>query len=704
MAFLGVHQGWFQGGKSASVLLKPLRPKSSEGNSADAKPSMQETVEKENLSRDKMANGLHLAATILADADIQTDARIVGYLTKPHHALHSHWAHFLSSTGAGLDLALSLASGKDSLKLIHDLSQRLGDPEGLKKCGLLVDLTGKTWKSEKLDGGAALAQSSLLERMGNLMWTLVSEEVAYMSMWRSTYPYRLASGLKGTEAMRQEEASRLKRLELAWTSVKENKQGFWQKIQTRTSLHWVVNCELFELLLEDGWLWTERLTCHVRRMFANMGSTIVTERAFQCMWDHERYSSRRELSACSLWRKPVTDGLLSRRHTYREVDPSIVSHDELVGQDLPKTFFRPSFKDSSDSFADLPGKGKTSDWEKLAAPQMAELGTNTDFMLGCYENDEMSRASACWKSSLLQAGMVVRKKVREKWAFCVHSSLCIAYFWEAEMERVGKVKCWKLAKISNEVFWGEPVLDVEEWEVMQTSVRSPLELQIMNRFTAQPQLPVLPVVEQGPPHTLLTWAARSAFRGCTKAYLKRLDAEEIGSISNETELGDIVFVMMQSVLKLDDAAIIELMKKRCLTPNLDEREQILASEEAEEAMSVDGKDELKKLRVNVERAEETPRSRRSLNWFGRPTMTSQFPKPRNICHQERSSGQTTVACASRSFSMAAVVREAGTSTAMLRHYSCVCSGLGLSTLRSQDNLAECKVCLSRRRRTTLMLM
>eukprot|EP00971_Amphidinium_carterae_P099124 1960123-Amphidinium_carterae.1 len=113
------------------------------------------------------------------------------------------------------------------------------------------------------------------------------------------------------------------------------------------------------------------------------------------------------------------------------------------------------------------------------------------------------------------------------------------------------------------------------------------------------------MVQSGEPEGLLTWSARSAFKGSNKAFLKKLDAEEIGSISTETDLGDIVFVMMQSVLTLGDSEIVELMKKRCLTPHLDEREQILSSEEAEEAMTTDGKEELKRMKLQVEIAEES---------------------------------------------------------------------------------------------------
>eukprot|EP00971_Amphidinium_carterae_P080386 1590741-Amphidinium_carterae.1 len=106
---------------------------------------------------------------------------------------------------------------------------------------------------------------------------------------------------------------------------------------------------------------------------------------------------------------------------------------------------------------------------------------------------------------------------------------------------------------SANVLWHEPVLKLSDWECMPSSLASPLELYIMNNNHEIPKLPGLPVVPHGDPVPLLQWCAKTAFKGLSKQLLKRLDSDEIGALSGETELGDILFVLIQAVLDVGES-------------------------------------------------------------------------------------------------------------------------------------------------------
>eukprot|EP00971_Amphidinium_carterae_P218482 4336520-Amphidinium_carterae.1 len=154
------------------------------------------------------------------------------------------------------------------------------------------------------------------------------------------------------------------------------------------------------------------------------------------------------------------------------------------------------------------------------------------------------------------------------------------------------------------VLWHEPVLQLSDWECMPASVASPMELYVMNNHKPVGKLPGLPVVQQGEPEPLLTWCAKNAFKGLNKQLLKRLDSDEVGALTSETELGDIIFVLIQSVLELSDEEVIEIMKQRCLTPHFMERHEILASEEIEDITDQDGVKEAKAMQAKEDMQDE----------------------------------------------------------------------------------------------------
>eukprot|EP00971_Amphidinium_carterae_P339081 6476688-Amphidinium_carterae.1 len=347
LCFLGIHQGWFQQSGKAAAVLKPLVEKSKSGE-GEARSTMLQAQEQESRMRDKCANALHLTATILADADIQNDCRIARYLSLEQRAFHSHYAHTLKTTEDGLQLAITLSSGERSLDIIGKAASQLGDAEALHRCGLQVSFEGTRWRKLGLEDAECQSQKQLMSRMGELLFAQINEEVAFMVMWTSTLPYKLAQMLLPDAEQRASILKTVREIFEAYAAAESLGGKFLQKLVHLTNLHWVVNKELFLLLEETDWQWSGKLETHLRRMWSNMGSTLVTERAFQSIRDHEKFSSKRDLSACSLWRKPSVDKVLDERHKYEEIDATEIPHHEVTDLSLPHTFFQPALKTSSD--------------------------------------------------------------------------------------------------------------------------------------------------------------------------------------------------------------------------------------------------------------------------------------------------------------------------------------------------------------------
>ena len=359
LCFLGIFQGWFHTADKAGTVITSLRSKS-EPFKEDAKETMQQAQAQEAKLRDRCSNGLHLSATILANEDIQMECRTCLYMATMQRQWHSHFSHFLKDTNDGLQLSVTLAQGNRSFEIIAHMSTCLGDPAGLEVCGLMVDLTASRLKGLKMDDPEVMSQQERLLRMSSLMWALMSEEVSFILMWKHTYPYRLAAMLIARDDEKTAELQRMRRLWTAWQHANSLAAPFWKSLLPRLSFHWVITKEIFLMCAEHGWRWTPALTAQITRLFTNMGSTIVVERAFQAVRDHERDVSNKKLGATAVWRKPITDQVLNKKHSYPEVDARQVPHHEVVGLRLPKNFYTPSLKDSSDNLSFM----KSREWSE----------------------------------------------------------------------------------------------------------------------------------------------------------------------------------------------------------------------------------------------------------------------------------------------------------------------------------------------------
>lgn len=314
------------------------------------KVSTAEATERERRMRDKCANGLHLSAAILANREVQFDCKSARYISKPQYAWHQHWSHTLSSSDAGFEFAQSLASGRDGAGIIMTTARQLGDLAGLASIGIRVEVSGKVCKKFAADSLDVMSQNALVHKAFDLVFALIHEEVKFMLMWMSTFPYRLAAMFDYGQERLREELQTMRGISKAWSVAKAKSQPFWKALCRHCSLSWAISEDCFELFADEHWEFTERCQRQVRRMFHHNMSTLVAERGFQQLRDHERDSTNRQRSAASLWRHPTRDGVLSEVHSFPEVAPNGIPHKHVEKTSLPSTFFQPVFRLSSSSF------------------------------------------------------------------------------------------------------------------------------------------------------------------------------------------------------------------------------------------------------------------------------------------------------------------------------------------------------------------
>ena len=130
---------------------------------------------------------------------------------------------------------------------------------------------------------------------------------------------------------------------------------------------------------------------------------------------------------------------------------------------------------------------------------------------------------------------------------------------------------------------------------------SPAHCYILNNRRPLAKLPKFPCLATGPPTTLLRAAADNAFPGLHKAALIKLDKEEIGAVTVETKIGDILLVMIMKVLGLSREKAADKLAVRCLRVASCERRDMIDSEAFHEI--VDEKKEVEALANALDNAE-----------------------------------------------------------------------------------------------------
>ena len=150
---------------------------------------------------------------------------------------------------------------------------------------------------------------------------------------------------------------------------------------------------------------------------------------------------------------------------------------------------------------------------------------------------------------------------------------------------VGKTCCWVHDDCDISKLVVTSVLKLSAWQVTETKAASPAALYLANNRKPLTALPPYPALQtSAKPVSLLEASANTAFRGLTKAFVKKLDREEVEALTTETSLAEMLVAMVKKVKKITIDEAIAIVSQRCVFQDVDERAAILQSEEAEEIL------------------------------------------------------------------------------------------------------------------------
>ena len=378
--------------------------------------------------------------------------------------------------------------------------------------------------------------------------------------------------------------ARLKRNHEAYDEAKTYTQPFWKTLVRNVGLQSTLVEETFELLAHEGFKYTARVQKQITRCFKHIGSTLLCERGFKWLRDASKDSSSNMTSELTLWETPTRRNLLGK-HDFNEVKPDQCV--DVSGHMITKSLFGPRYKNSSDTFHTLPGRGAPA-WPSKKAEDLPTCGGMTDCMEWSYSEDKMAEGGASWRTQLIGTGTFIRKKTSKDMYFVLGSCGMMLYMIPARRLKIGKTFLWSPrldASVSSLI--AEPILRLDDWRVTPTEVVSPAALFHLNGRKPLDALPDWPAQVMGDETTILKWSAQAAFKGLGKQALLKLDKEEVGSVTTETTLGQILFIMIKRVLDISDAKAADILSTRCRRADNDGTVDLLQSQTVEDVLSND---------------------------------------------------------------------------------------------------------------------
>lgn len=364
-----------------------------------------------------------------------------------------------------------------------------------------------------------------------------------------------------------------------WAEVRASKLQAWKTVAARSSLRWVAVAETFTLADSLGWQMSDRLRRQVQRMFRHQYSTLLNERAFQKLRDHERDNSSHEIFTTSVWRKPTLDKVLSGVHDYEEINVADVEAPNMQAESLPASLFKPVLRESSHDFKDLPGRGPAP-FSTMKACNLHTLGSDTDMMMYYGGTGQLEEAVGSWRSLLVEPGTLLRDRRSGKTSWVLSASSGMLYIWPAMLVKVSGFVCWRLQPGEGKNLV-EPIsiVNFERWAAAPYQFKPPASMFVGGGRKSR-ELPPTPACQTDGDLPLLEYAAPRAFRMLNTTQLRKLDKEEFGILDQEASLAEILVALVAHVLGISENEAARIAMQRCHRIDTDERCSILQSEEA----------------------------------------------------------------------------------------------------------------------------
>lgn len=601
--YVCLEMGWMTASKVKPLTIKPVADTSSSSKSTSAKV---ETSEEQQL-RKSAQNNMVLSAIVFGSYDNACRLRLMLQLTAPLEEWHTTQNKALRST------ADTLAWHKQQLEdgffsTLYAIMKSLSQERSLSEVPFQLPSAAALALDSSLDDPAVFADDELAELMGDGALYLCGLRCLRNAWLLCGWPSRMVLCLS-SEQVSSQEVQCFKKDHDNFQSFKSNPQGFQaiDGIAERSVFHLMCNKQYVQIFMRNDWQLNDEIKQFILNASSRVMASQVCEDAFNRQKNARKQPNRRgtvQRSMGIIMEQHVADEV----HHYTPIEPGN-SATLRSAMHVPETAYQSRMKAVPKEYLQIQGHRQKCEWFTTTSHMSCRPHIDLILISFVEKHRLHQQCSNLWLGALMEARhhMVVRHKHGGKWSRwyfpikCVDNSCCL--FWPADMVQLTEdICCWTPA--TSDVSLTQmciPVLDLDKWEAVSITWRSPLwqgrtvglsGIKALNGFSIR-------AFARSTPKSLLEVAAASAFFQLPGTWLHRL-ATHIGlSLEGSNELIDVLKQLMTHILGWPAHQIISHLEERLVALGTTAAHQRVGNElvdmqEAQELLDSDDKQEYKK--------------------------------------------------------------------------------------------------------------
>lgn len=443
------------------------------------------------------------------------------------------------------------------------------DLAGLRRCGIIVDMSDKRLARLAMDDTLVLVQDKLYSEYFCLCFNLVRSRATAMIRHILGLPEMFAGLLHNDSTKQQESFSKLKSFYEGYMAASVRKEEVVKHMVAR-SLFGTTAIRLACLFAQSG-RWqhvTQQLKVWLHTVFKSIGQTVVLENANKELRDREqRGSTGKSFNKFDKWACPV-DLKLLEKFGRREVSPLSCAGSPPLGFDSARPFCPVSDKDGTNDSLDFRSVLGKQDWTTFNTVSILDVFSEMILLRHGHERDAWHDLGGAWHSSFIPEGeVIVQKGDKPQGNFVLKVLKGVALTWP--VRRIGS-NCWELkatAELNLQV-----ILSLDDWYVLPSQLHSPLH----KFLTGERDLSAFRFVVAGKGVPILEWQSERCFAKVPEHALEKMLGEVgvdendricVGAGRNSERLA--LLLMLRITPGLAEHAAAERLRKKQLSESAD---------------------------------------------------------------------------------------------------------------------------------------
>lgn len=387
---------------------------------------------------------------------------------------------------------MKFLSGSASLKSIVDIFGAFSDEIFLEQMALEVERfrSTKLYAGTTFDDLIILAEDEVANTIGCFAIQLVAQRLSSVCVRMFGLLDQFLLLVHPEARYRDWALQELRCIDEAFHLVKESRARFWVAMMKKSPLATPIVKEFFAELRRVDFTVSEDIELLCGRVARSFSSSALTERGFQEGMVAEHECHDRRMNYLDLWSKVVHDKQLSDANGFSEIGTESLPSAPPGESKLPANLNRLSFRSQRMPFRQVVSTSRSAPYQTCTPATSAYMHEGLKMMSCLHRTGRLDVASAWWRASLLQPGLVVRWADLPGLCLTFGARLTCVCFGPLEEYDIGEETFWGLQTdmVCTRLAW-RSLLDFEECKVLGYKFVTPMRVYLSNDLKLPMKLP-----------------------------------------------------------------------------------------------------------------------------------------------------------------------------------------------------------------------